>query len=225
MKTLIAGMGEVGSALARVLEQIHPTRCFDTKAPSAVEKADVLNICFPWQDGFVEKVRGLQARSEARWTVIHSTVPPGTSAACGSLHSPVIGIHPLIEQSLRTFTKFISGPEASEVADYFRRAGIKVYLVEKQETTELLKILDTTFYGVCVEFTKEVKSQCDQRHVPFEAWTLWTENYNRGYAALGHPEFQRPNLVPIMSRIGGHCVLQNCEFLESEFTKFLKGLQ
>lgn len=222
MKTLIAGMGEVGSALHSVLSPVYPTECFDISEPKEVPQAEILHICFPWQEYFHVEVRNLEHASEALHTVIHSTVPQGTSAACGASHSPVIGIHPFLEHSIRTFTKFIGGPDASKVADYFRRAGLKVYLFDSQETTELMKILDTTFYGLCVEFTKEVKSQCEKWNVPFEAWTLWTQNYNAGYAALGFPEYQRPNLVPIMKMIGGHCVLPNCGLLESDFTKFLQ---
>jgi hypothetical protein len=137
-------------------------------------------------------------------------------------HSPVIGIHPHLEEGIRTFTKFLGGPIASEVADEFRRAGLRVYIFEKSETTELMKILDTTFYGMCIEYTKDVKKQTEKFKVPFEAWTLWTNNYNEGYTKLGHPEYVRPNLVPIMTEIHGHCVRPNLELLETKFTKFLK---
>jgi hypothetical protein len=58
--------------------------------------------------------------------------------------------------------------------------------------------------------------------VPFEFWTLWTSDYNRGYNKLGNIEYVRPNLNPNMNKIGGHCVLNNTKLLETKFTKFLK---
>ena len=101
---------------------------------------------------------------------------------------------------------------------------MKVYITDKQETTELMKILSTTAHGLNIEYTKEVKRLCDENKTPFEMWTMWTDNYNNGYEALGHPEYKRPNLIPVMKKIGGHCVLPNLEFIKSKFTKFLKGL-
>ena len=146
----------------------------------------------------------------------------GTSKKLNVIHSPCIGIHPHLSESLLIFTKYLGGEDASEVAQYFRRAGMKIYLTDKSETTELMKILSTSFYGVCIEWTKEVKNQCDKYEVPFEFWTLWTENYNQGYEKLGHPEFRRPNLTPIQTKIGGHCVLPNLQFLNSKFSEFIK---
>lgn len=148
----------------------------------------------------------------------------GTSRKCGAIHSPVTGLHPFLTESIQTFTKFIGGEQASEVADYFRRANIRVYITDKPETTELMKILCTTMHGLNIEFTKEVKRQCDKEGVPFELWTLWNRNYNEGYEKLDHPEYKRPDLIPIMKKIGGHCVLNNLQFLESKFADFIREL-
>jgi len=82
-----------------------------------------------------------------------------------------------------------------------------------------MKILSTTYHALNVEWTKEVAAMCQKYDAPYEAWTLWTKNYNQGYNELGHPEYARPQLIPIGTKIGGHCLLQNCEFIlpESEF--------
>ena len=53
-------------------------------------------------------------------------------------------------------------------------------------------------------------------------WTMWNENYNKGYEELEHEEYKRPNLLPIMGNIGGHCVIPNLDFLDSDFTKLIK---
>jgi len=223
MRTIIIGRGEIGKSLDKVLSKEYPTSMID-KDDSLTGKFDIAHICFPYSENFVDIVKDYQSKYSPEHTVIHSTVPVGTSRKLNAIHSPCVGIHPHLEESLETFTKFLSGEDASQVADYFRRAGIKVSVTNRQETTELMKIMSTSFYGVCVEYTKEVKRLCDENNVPFESWTLWTNNYNKGYDRLGYPEYSRPNLVPLKKKIGGHCVLPNLEFLDSEFGEFINKL-
>lgn len=227
MKTLIIGYGEIGKSLDEALN--YETTAIDSGGVLSgtfvvTKEAEIMHICFPYSDKFIEQVKGYQEKYQPKYTVIHSTVPVGTSRQLGAIHSPVIGIHPHLTQSLKTFTKFLGGEQASEVADYFRRSGIKVCITDKPETTELMKILDTTHYGIEIEYVKDIKKQCDKFGVPFEMWSVWVNNYNWGYEVLGYPEYKKPNLTPIMTRQGGHCVLQNCEILETEFTKLIKRL-
>lgn len=224
LKTLIVGAGEIGWALSVALKQYIPEFHDPVKAYTAVGRYEIMHVTFPYSDHFVEQVKHYQEQFQPAYTVIHSTVPPGTSLALKAISSPIIGIHPHLTESLLTFTKFIGGEQAAEVADYFRRCGMKVYLFDKAETCELMKILDTTFYGLCVEFTKDVKRLAGEHQVPFEAWTLWTDVYNQGYQLMGYPGYTRPNLVPIMKNIGGHCVLPNADLLDTPFTRFLKDV-
>lgn len=218
--TIIIGAGEIGSALARVLADYKPT-VIDSRSVSN-DKFEIMHIAFPYSENFEAYVKDYQKRYKPKFTVIHSTVKIGTSKRLKAIHSPVLGIHPHLEEGIKTFTKFLSGKKANLVADYFRRAGLRVYIFEKSETTELMKILDTTFYGICIEYTKDVKKIAEAYKIPFEAWTLWTNNYNEGYTKLNHPEYVRPNLVPIMTDIKGHCVMPNTELLATRFTKFLQ---
>lgn len=223
MITLILGEGEIGLALKHIFDPYYPTIIRDrTEEDNVRTKIEVMHICFPYSEEFEKEVRRYQELFNPDYTIIHSTVPVGTSRKLNALHSPIEGEHPYLEVSIKAIPKWIGGENGSAVADYFRRAGIRVILTDNQETTELMKILSTTYYGVCVEYTKEVKEQCDKNNVPFEAWALWTENYNKGYSQLGHSEYNRPNLVPIKKKIGGHCVMQNCELLENDFTELLK---
>lgn len=226
-KALVVGLGEVGRALYKVLLNSHSVWAVDESRPLAegeVSGFHFMHICFPYSETFVYDVAQYQRRYGPSVTIIHSTVPIGTSRQCGAAHSPVIGIHPNLEESLTTFTKFVGGRRASEVAQHLMRAGMRCYLVEQPETTELLKLLSTTFYGLCIEWTKHAKEQCDQYGAPFEAFTLWTQAYNQGYQALGHPEFTRPQLVPLQGAIGGHCVLPNLELqADDPFVALIRG--
>lgn len=216
-RTLIVGAGEVGTALAAVLKDYDPDlydpdmgRCDLTH-----ETYDILNVTFPYSDKFVGYVKEYQEKYKPKHTVIHSTVPVGTSRQCGATHSPIRGLHPHLEGGIRTFTKFLGGPQASQIADYFRRAGLRVCLYDDQETTEALKLFDTEYYRACVEFALRVKTYCNAHNLNFhEVYTLANQSYNEGYSALGHPEFVRPVLQPIMKEIGGHCVLPNKELIK-----------
>lgn len=221
---LVIGNGEIGKSVGEVFNCDVLGRHEEVVSTFGEPDHSVLHICFPFSEVFVGEVFRYKDLYKPRFVVIHSTVPVGTSRICGAIHTPVIGIHPHLAESLKTFTKFLGGPDAHLVAHEFRRAGMKVYLFDAPETTELMKILDTTFYGVCIEYTKDVKKQCETYDVPFEAWTLWTESYNKGYQKLGYPEYTRPNLIPIQTAIGGHCVRPNLELLATKFTEFLKGL-
>ena len=225
MKTLILGNGEVGMALTTVLSEFYEVLTID-KNESTSQKFDIIHICFPFFKGFVKEVKKYQKKYLLKrgYTVIHSTVPVGTSRKCDAVHSPTVGIHPHLEDSIKTFVKFLGGEKASEVADYFRKAGIKVYLTDKSETTEYLKLRSTEFYALLNKYNNDIKKGCDKLDIPFEMWTIWTEKYNEGYQKLGFPEYTRPILTPIMKKLGGHCLSLNLELLETTFSKFIKKL-
>ena len=228
MKTIIIGAGEIGNSLFNVLSKEYECDLYDISYGRQVlkelklNKYDIMHICFPYSNEFIENVINYKLDFNPKYIVIHSTVPVGTCKDLGVIHSPCLGIHPHLEESMKTFTKFLGGKEASNVSDYFRRAGMKVYITDDSNSTELMKIMSTTYYGVCIEYTKQVKRECDRFGIPFELWTLWTNNYNQGYNKLGYPEYTRPNLVPNMNKIGGHCVKENSHLIENKFTKLIK---
>lgn len=232
MKSLIVGKGQIGTALGRVLEDYEPIFLdfqldLHLYAGEYIAKnpIEILHICFEYSDKFVQSVKNYQKIFKPKHTVIHSTVPVGTSRKCGAIHSPVTGIHPKLESGIRTFVKYLAGEGASEVADYFRRAGLRVYLFDKPEVTELGKLSQTTFYALMIEYAKDLKRQCDKLGVSFsEVYTLPSQNYNEGYEKLGHPEFKMPLLAPIMTKQGGHCTINNCNLWDTPFTRFVKTM-
>lgn len=228
MKTLIIGYGEVGKSLEEVLIHYRPTIMNEegiVRGNVDDKNIEVMNICFPYSKLFEQQVKSYQDVYEPKFTVLHSTVPVGTSRKLNAIHSFVIGIHPHLARSMKTFTKFLGGEQASEVADYFRKAGMKVYLFDKQETSELAKISQTTFYATMIEYVKMLKKECNKEELSFsEVYTIPSEDYNKGYEKLGYPEYKMPLLIPMMKKQGGHCTLQNCELWENEndFTELIK---
>jgi len=222
---IIVGAGEVGKSLFKVLRPYYSVKLIDRGDVHFTENIRTLHIGFPYSQKFIDEVKRYKKKYKPEFTIIHSTVPVGTSRKCGAIHSPIIGMHPFLRESIKTFIKFIGGENAGEVADYFRKAGIKVYLFDKSETTELGKIAQTSFYALMIEYIKDLKKECDKNNLSFaEVYTLFAENYNQGYRKLGCPEYVMPLLIPIMTKQGGHCTIPNLNFWNTKFTKFIKKI-
>ena len=219
MTGLVVGLGEVGSALLRVLSAKHPTVGYDHAACGSIGPADILHIAFPWQEDFVGKVKGYQVATGAGLIVVHSTVPVGTTRQLGetAVHSPVHGVHPHLDLGLRTFVKFVGGvdPKAAHaVALYLASAGIRAQTVESPEASELSKLLATTLYGLSVLACKEAARACREHGVPFEtAYAATLDAYNRGYRALGMGHVAQPILDPVPGAVNGHCITPNAVLL------------
>ena len=135
MKHLVIGTGEVGTAISKIFQCdiVGKVESFNSNF-----RFDIIHICFPYSEDFIDEVKRYQELYKVKYTIIHSTVPVGTSRKLNAIHSPILGIHPYLEESIKTFTKYLGGENASEVADEFRRAGMKVYITDKSETTELI---------------------------------------------------------------------------------------
>lgn len=223
MQSLIIGYGEIGKALFNVLSPHYKVWYLDKNGivmkdeltMHRPEKFDILHICFGYSDKFIKQVKAYQKDYKPKYTVIHSTTPVGTCKQLGAIHSPVIGQHPFLEEGIRTFPKMLGGEQSSDVADYFRRAGLKVVLFDKSETTEAAKLFLTEYYRECINFAKRVKNYADKHNLSFsEIYRIPNEIYNEGYKKLGCEEFVRPILQPIMTPISGHCVEPNKELIK-----------
>jgi hypothetical protein len=226
MKTLIVGMGEVGLALFELLNQYYEVHVISNKDEQITETDfKVMHVTFPYSNEFNNEVYRYQQKYSPEYTVLHSTLPLGTTRKLNALHSPIRGKHPYLYESLLTFEKIVGGENSDEVVDYFRRTGMKVLLFRQQESSELAKLLDTLYYGVCIEFAKEVDKLCEKYNVPFsEVYTLSNKTYNEGYSKMNNPEYIRPVLQPLQKKIGGHCVIENTFLIDSYFSEFIKKL-
>ena len=216
MKSLILGNGEVGKALMSVLcESYRGITYLQDKEDLNYGEQDLLHICFPFSDEFISEVKRYQELYKPKFVVVHSTTPVGICRQLGAIHSPVIGQHPFLEEGIKTFPKMLGGEQSSDVADYFRRAGLKTVLFDKSETTEAAKLFLTEYYRECINFAKRVKNYADKHNLSFsEIYRIPNEIYNEGYKKLGYEEFIRPVLQPIMTPTGGHCVSQNSELIK-----------
>ena len=223
MNSLILGDGQVGRALCEILRFCYPVEIRDREA-EYMERIEVLHICFPYSKSFIEDVKDYIEIYRPRYTVIHSTVPVGTARACQAFHSPVTGVHPRLAKCLKIFPKYLA-PKDLKLKRYFEKAGIRIRLVKKTEDTEALKLWETVQYGMFVALEKVIYAYCQENDLDFNlVYAEANRNYNLGYAKLDMEYVTRPVLKHIPGKIGGHCVVPNCNFLDSSITKFIKKL-
>lgn len=215
---LVIGLGEIGSAIQEVLQC--PGHDKDERYDG---KVTALHICFPYSDSFKEAVVSYQDIYKPKVTIIHSTVPVGTSDSLGAVHSPVRGVHPYLAPSIRTFVKIFGGDKAGKAARIFKRVGVKTKTVKSARDTEAGKLWSTTGYGLNIILEKAVKEFCDKNSLDFGVvYTLFNETYNKGYQDMNMPHFQKYNLRHYPGRVGGHCIEPNLDLLDSQLAEDIK---
>lgn len=221
-KTLILGNGEVGRGLADVLKKHYVVDIHDPAYnKEASGKYEVINICFPWSDQFDNYVLEYIKRFDPKVCIIHSTVSPKTTLLDNSkiVFSPIRGKHPNLVEGILTFEKLVGGidEKTTTLATRFLvNAWIKVVKCTPMEAV-MAKLLDTTYYGVCIAFAKTCKEICDVYGLDFNiVYSMFNDTYNKGYKEIGLKNVIRPVLDPPEDEgVGGHCVFQNCEILNT----------
>ena len=215
---LVIGLGEIGKALVNVLSRYY-VKGVDVK-DTLDERFDVIHICFPYSDKFIEFAEQYRQKylADRGLIIIHSTLPIGTTEKIpDAVHSPVRGIHPYLEEGIKTFLKVFGGVRSDEAAQYFRELGITVSTTLNPQNTEAFKLWDTTIYGVNIVLEKEIYEYCTRHNLDFDCvYTLANTTYNQGYRTLGHPEYQKYVLKQVAGGIGGHCVVSNARLMGGE---------
>jgi 3-hydroxyisobutyrate dehydrogenase-like beta-hydroxyacid dehydrogenase len=216
----ILGFGEIGSSIAKFYKN---PRIKDLKRDDGLLGIEILHICIPFSDDFVDIVKKEIKASNPKLTIIHSTVAPGTVKKIGGkvVHSPVRGVHPQLYKGIKTFVKYIGADDkdAAKMAEkHLKSLGIKTKTFFPAITTELGKILDTTYYGVAIAWHGEMKQICDKLKVNFEeAVTDFNKTYNEGYTKLGKKNVVRPVLYPPQLGKPKHCITPNASILSKYY--------
>lgn len=216
----ILGNGEVGGAIAKFFDS---PKIKDLQRKDDFFGIDVLHVCIPWSKNFIDIVRTEIRKNKPKLVIIHSTIAPGTTKKIGKIavHSPVRGTHPHLYEGIKTFVKYI-GADSKETGllaqKHLESVGMKTKLFSSSSSTELGKLLDTTYYGLCIAFHGEMKKFCNAYGANFnDAIVDFNKTYNEGYTKLGLPHVVRPVLYAPEGPIGGHCVIPNAEILSQFF--------
>jgi len=228
----ILGFGEVGKAIAKFYGSAGSpqAKIKDLNRDDGLTGVEILHICLPWSKNFVKIVKKEIKKIKPKLTIIHSTVAIGTTKKIisglprdyrGVVHSPIRGIHPELYQGIKTFVKYVGtdNKKAGRLAEkHLQGLGVKTKIFYPSLTTEIGKLLDTSYYGLCVAWHGEMKKICDKFGVDFEkAVTDFNKTYNEGYEKLGKPNVIRPVLYPPKGGIGGRCIVPNAKILNRYF--------
>src|SRR3989344_9664116 len=185
----ILGNGEVGQAIAKFYKN---PLIKDLKRDDGLIEADILHVCIPWNKNFIKAVKEEIKKIKPRLTIIHSTVAPFTTKklalslpkrlAGNVVHSPIRGVHPELYEGIKTFVKYIGADnkKAGQLAKkHLESLGIKTKVFYPSATTEIGKLLDTTYYGLIIAWHGEMKKICDKFNVNFEeAAADFNKTYN-----------------------------------------------
>jgi len=211
--TLVVGVGEVGGALAEVLERAHRVARMDLKPAMIDEPVEVMHICIPFESRgqFETALRGYIRRFQPQLTIINSTVLPNTTRslarATGAAiaYSPVRGKHARMTQELLHYAKFVSALDddvARKAREHFVAAGMKTRLIEKAETLELAKLAETTYFGMLIAFAQQLNRYARMVEADYDEVASFFEEIDFLPRVKYHPGF-----------IGGHCVIPNIHLL------------
>lgn len=216
MKIGVLGYGHIGKALS--MFYIKPL-IRDVDRNDFEKNLDVLNVCIPDSISFVDIVKQNIIDYNPKITIIHSTVAVGKTKQIVDeyemvVHSPISG---KTYEEIKHFTKFIgceSDIAGKEAKKHLKEIGLSAKILRDTKTTELAKLLDTTYYGLCIAYHDYADDLCKKFNVEFqEVMTGWNEDYNRGYGSLDR-KVVRPVLYPPKGEIVSGCVIKNSEILK-----------
>jgi len=231
MKTLIIGAGEVGQSLKLILEKYYETHIRDIE-PLELENVEVLHICYPEHEGFVDNTKKYIAQYKPNLTIINSSVSIGTSDKFDGnvIYSPIRGRHNRIspitgekimglEFDIPIYTKFLFGSYIGRgmARDYFKKCGIECYdyQCDKRSDGEVLKLLSNVHMGLEIAWRQEVQRILNHYGVSEYTYYYWESSYNEGYKKCGDDQLIRPIMKP--APIGGHCILPCTKILSKQF--------
>ena len=238
-KDVIAGLGEIGKPIFKLLSKEHIIVGFDLNHDLMDErkfekyrnlKTSFLHIAIPVTDKFINNVLQLHKKFQPECIVIHSTIKPGTTEKLqDKLPIPVIysatrGVHKRMSNDIKRYTKFFvisaNAPRkkwaSSKYAKLMRCVGIKTKKMSKPETLELAKILcDTSYLGWLINYAQLTNTIAIQHNVDYDEMWKFSDEIHK---ILGN----RPKMFP--GFIGGHCVIPNLELIQNQTLNLIKSI-
>lgn len=219
MKALLIGYGEIGQAIKEVFGKYHDIMVYDVNGefPQPEGEFDILLVCIPWQENFIDIVHGYINLHRINTTIIFSTVPIGTTRKIqGAVHAPVEGRHPNLAESISKWQFMLGGTNFDAVAFFMYALKVPLCFPEP-EITETAKLASTTLYGINLEFARYINEICKANGFDYEWINDYNRYYNQLYQSLGMPQFSRYLLNPPEGNLGGHCIVNNSKILESQY--------
>src|SRR5260370_29285227 len=112
-RTLVVGLGEVGAALAAILDRTETVLRHDLERVKIEEPVGIMHLCIPFQSPhqFETVALGYISRFQPALTIINITVVPGTTRSIAQktdsavAYSPVRGKHVRMQEDMIRYFK------------------------------------------------------------------------------------------------------------------------
>ena len=219
VNSLVVGVGEVGSAVKEVLSEVYEVYGLDLNTSITFDECDYLNICIPYSDRFVDIVNEYVDRFKPKLTVIHSTIPIGTTKKIKGnvVHSPVRGRHPKIVEGLKRYIKYVgyNDFESNLLAGEYLDKVFSTRFVQDSNVTEFMKLSSLAFYLVYLAVADEINELSKKLGVSFGEVKNWITTQNDEIDNF-YTDMRWPVLDPPEGKVGGHCCLPVSEMLLGE---------
>ena len=238
-KDVVAGLGEIGYPILKLLSKKQTTVGYDIDKSSMNEskfktlqdtQTSFLHIAIPVTTKFDSNILQLYKKFKPECIVIHCTISPGTTERIQKkLNIPLIysatrGVHKTMLKDIKRYTKFFTisknAPKKQWAIKTFSRkmknCGVKTRQMSKPETLELGKILcDTSYLGWLINYAQLTNMIAIQYNVNYdEMWTFADEIHK----FLGN----RPKMYP--GFIGGHCIIPNLDLMHNQTLDLIKKM-
>lgn len=238
MKTVLTvGQGEIGAPLTRLIEQAGYKVYAKDIAPLEVnDSIDIMMVSIPFKDksSFIRVVSDYVNQYNPSLVIVNSTTLPGTCKTLATIHgktmfthSPTMGRHrknapEMMFEDIKAYPKFI-GADTDEAYDLTQKLFLSIGLNSKRmsttATSELAKLLETTYSGILIGWAQESDSICKLYNVDRSETLQMIEYANQRI------EFKRPTDI-FPGFIGGHCIMPNIALLlqeiESDYLEAVK---
>lgn len=232
-KVLVVGLGEVGHALFELFKETGKFDVYgfdvDTEKMHGIVgekkppiKVTFMHICYPClkQNEFVKTTSDYIRKFKPQFTIIESTVPPGTTQKIYELsnspiaHSPIRGMHKTLEsmkKDILFWTKYVGGvtkKSAKLAQKHYQKFGLQVKILKSPLETELAKLFETTYRAWMIACFQEVHRISRRFGADFDQVVDMIEDIHR-------VDLNKPLHYPGV--IGGRCLIPNTELLLSVY--------
>lgn len=219
---VIIGIGEIGRPLYELLNGVYKVLPVDPvhfKENIEVDaRCEFLHICIPGElSNFDDIVLEYINKYIPLIVFIHSTLVPGTTDKLNSktgaiiVHSPVHGKHHnnQMKKDMLRYPKYIGSSAVlcektiDKISNHLKGTGFAdVRFLSNACSTEWLKVLSTTYFGLVISWAQEVERVCNAFDLKYDEITDFF-GVQEDVGKIIYSGF-----------IGGHCVMQNVEIIK-----------
>ena len=238
-KDVVAGLGEIGKPILKLLSKNNTTVGFDLNPDLIDERkferyknlqTSFLHVTIPVSSKFESNLLQLYKKFKPECIVIHSTISPGTIEQIQKkldvplIYSATRGVHKRMLKDIKRYTKFFAISKNAPKKQWaikaystkMKNCGIKTKQMSKPETLELAKIIcDTSYLGWLINYAQFSNMIAQRYNVNYdEMWSFSDEIHK----FLGN----RPKMYP--GFIGGHCVIPNIDLMHNQTLDLIKKM-